>query len=134
MNNPNEKYTATIPVEVSITTLWDIMTTMRETCYEWFGFKHVIRAGEKTNHPLDVTSFTALEIDCDGDCQVMSEYVVTPRMVFDGMVKMTCGNIVNKPNTNTILRCLAEDDASYIDSDAADCILQYVCFGEIRYG
>ncbi len=33
-----------------------------------------------------------------------------------------------------ILRALVEDDASYIDADAADAIIQFGCFGELVYG
>lgn len=57
--DPFEKFTANIPVTVDSNTLWDIMTTMRESAYEWFDFSDVVRRPEDGIF----TSFTAQEID-----------------------------------------------------------------------
>ena len=136
-----EKFPILAPCVVTASFLWDVMTTMVESSYDWFTFRNVARrpdtdADEHEDDPLSVTGFTVFEVEEDAETLADApRWQIGPAEVIAAMAQIAGNPLSTSPgNRACILSALAEDDAGQIDSDAADCILQIATFGELRYG
>ena len=126
-------HTITVTHTLTPEFLQDIMTTAVESSYEWFNFDHVERIKGGDRH-LSVTAFDALEVDCDGDGAILSTTAINAEKIVAAMTKIIADGLVPQYHRDTIACACAASDASDIDMDLADCILQVACFDELRYG
>jgi hypothetical protein len=135
--NPADTFAISVRANLTREFLWDAMTTAVESSYEWFGFTDVQRNpsnGEHgvTDHGLLVTGFMAHELDDDGS--PLSCTPIDAEKISKAMEKLLAGGVAHAANTAALFEACASNDASSIDMDVADCILQVACFDEIRYG
>ena len=142
---PIPAHEETIPISITHNLtrgfLWDIMTTMVECHYSWFRLSNVERntsaIKDTSRYALYVKSFVAQEIDEDEDSNPSfntTSSFVDAHFVAAAMQKMLQNNLASPRILSTVASACANNDASSIDRDIADCILQVVCFNELRYG
>lgn len=61
-------------------------------------------------------------------------YRVDQAKIADTLQKILDGTYISSPAIReSIVSAITEDDAGHIDSDGADCIIQYAALGEVRY-
>jgi hypothetical protein len=117
----------------------DIMTTMVETAYSWFRFREIHRHPKDHARHLNVYRFVVQEVDDDSKGSVLSTHWVNSHMIGEALQKMLqpvpSGErpYVNETHRQSLTEACAENDAGNIDADLADCILQVICFNELRY-
>ena len=68
--------------------------------------------------------------EADGSVKI---YALSPALVLEGIRLFVSGPYVEAYRL-IVLGCILADDASDIDSDIADLIVQIACFGQVVYG
>lgn len=135
----------TLTLNLPLDLLRDIVTTAVEGgidywahCkkYQWY---RVLQPGE-IRHENDVAPegrislpFPVATIVPDEDPGEFAETTITPEHIRLGIERVLSGG-VNATIKGYVLQAVCENDASYIDADAADSIVQLGVLGSIVYG
>jgi hypothetical protein len=131
----------TIVIHHQLTTEFveDLMTTMVETAYSWFRFREIHRHPRDHERAFCVFKFVVQEVDDDLRASVISTHWIHPSTVVEALQKMLepveegARLYVHETHKQSLAQACAENDAGQIDADLADCILQVICFNELRY-
>lgn len=86
------------------------------------------------NKELDVLSITFAQID-KMDKQPAADFILTRGLIREAMNKIHRGEVAINPDIRDwVATALRDNDASGIDADAADAIVQIAIYGEIVFG
>jgi hypothetical protein len=88
-----------------------------------------------TKYKWEGLDFPEVTLAPDGEPTEFTVTTVTPELVCTGLQKcVDAPAYIANGRASRIMQALVEDDASYLDRDDADCIIQMGMFGAIVYG
>ena len=132
MNAKQKKVQGVVVVNVPVSAQFceDVMTTAG------YGVNYWAHAFTDPDMPLDTPPGSyAIEEDEASSGKTRKTFIITPQAVVNGIQKiLTPGFNVRTDIRETVFGALADDDASNVDNEIADTIVQAAMFGEIVYG
>lgn len=96
------------------------------------GYWFQITSAERTDD-LDWVAITGRELDDDGGFSG-PEHTLHAKDLPSAADRLAKSGSVRADIASDIRRALRESDASYIDSEIADCIVQFAMLGDVVYG
>lgn len=127
----------TVRHELTAEFIGDVLCTMIESGYPWIMWEFEERE-TVADDPVGWRYKAAVAVEIDEEDQTAAgegdRQRIDAATIADAIGKILSGSLTNSTMRGYIAQAVAEQDASYIDADAADCIAQVAVFGELRYG
>lgn len=121
----------TVKIKVSDGTLADIFVTAMEGGVNYWAAIHLYRHHVDTNRAPDQVHALLYDAEDEGDRKILP---VNFKTIRDGIALILKDELVCSEVFENVKTAVVEDDASAIDANDADCIVQAGLFGKLVYG
>ncbi len=121
-----------IEVELDDEFLEDVLTTAVEGGTNYWAKVDLNKRDPETLRCIEITFYDA-EADSPND-ENFPPMLVNAEVIARGIQRILSTGLVNDQIYDCVSKGVRENDAGYIDAEAADCIVQAALFNEIVYG